>query len=427
MPSFYALEVQRALTGHIPDPQTLEREAAAAAGARLAWPAPDEPTRAIDELEHDLASLLALLRHSGSEFRGRARYLLDLNACLARSLRTRWARWRRNWTPFDGLVRLSEGTSRLLLASRPSARAYSTSALQLFSTCPYQFFLSAICRLAPREELGPLNRLDPPTRGRLFHEVQAECLRALHGAGRLPLTRETLDAAMAVLDGTLARVAEAYREQLAPAIVRVWQDEIESIRIDLRTWLERSVEGQAVWEPFAFELAFGLPGLSGVDPRSVPTEVVLEGGWRLRGVVDLIERRRGGSGLRVTDHKTGVNRTTANMIVGKGETLQPVLYGLAVEQIFREPVAESRLSFCTRVGGFSERAVSMSGSTRRRGLEVLELIDRSVARGFLPPAPRDRACEYCDFRAVCGPLEERRLQQKDPAALEDLRTLRSWP
>ena len=93
VPSFYALEVARALTGSVPEPQRMEREAAAAAGARLAWPAPDDPARAIDEVEHDLATLRALL--ASGEARGRARYLLELNDCLARSLRTRWARWRR--------------------------------------------------------------------------------------------------------------------------------------------------------------------------------------------------------------------------------------------------------------------------------------------------------------------------------------------
>src|SRR5262249_48397535 len=78
VPSFYAMEVQRALAGSIPDPQSLEREAARVAGARLAWPAPDEPERAIDEVEHDLAHLGVLLR-GGGRARGRARYLLELN------------------------------------------------------------------------------------------------------------------------------------------------------------------------------------------------------------------------------------------------------------------------------------------------------------------------------------------------------------
>jgi ATP-dependent helicase/nuclease subunit B len=427
VPSFYALELRRALSGRIPDPQTLEREAAAVSGARLAWPAPDDPVRAIDEVEHDLASLGALVRQRGAETKGRARYLLELNEGLARSLRTRWARWRRPWTPFDGIVRVADGTRTALLASRPTARAYSVSALQRFAVCPYQFFLSAIWRLAPREEIAPLERLDPLTRGKLFHQVQAESLRSLQQTGLLPLSRETLELATARLDETLARVASEYRERLAPAIARVWQDEVESLRIDLRTWLERSVEDQARWEPFAFELAFGLPGSPGVDPRSAPAEVVLAGGWRLRGIVDLVERRRGGRGFRVTDSKTGANRTAARLVVGKGETLQPVLYGLAVEQILGEPVAESRLSFCTRAGGFSERVVPMAEGARQRGLEVLDLVDRHVARGFLPPAPRPRACMVCDFRPVCGPHEEVRVEQKDRAALEDLRTLRSWP
>ena len=192
------------------------------------------------------------------------------------------------------------------------------------------------------------------------------------------------------------------------------------MRVDLRTWLDQSVEGQAQWEPFAFELAFGLPAGPGRDARSVREEVTLDGGWRLRGIVDLVERRRGAPGLRVTDHKTGVNCTAAGLVVGKGEALQPVLYGLAVERIFGEQVVESRLSYCTRAGEFSERVVPMTPPNRRRGLEVVELIDRAIARGFLPPAPRQRACAMCDFTAVCGPGEERRIARKDARALEEL-------
>ena len=427
VPSFYAMEVRRALAGRIPDPQTLERDAAEVGQARLAWPAPGDPARAIDEVEHDLASLGALLRSGAAEARGRARYLLELNDRLARSLRARWARWRSRFTPHDGIVQVAEGTRDILLGSRPTARAYSVSALQRFAVCPYQFHLSAICRLAPREEIAPLERLDPLTRGSLFHQVQAECLRELQRAGRLPLSREALADAQRVLDRTLDRVAGEYREKLAPAVERVWSDEVESLRVDLRTWLDKSVEGQAEWEPFAFELAFGLPGGAGLDARSVREEVTLAGGWRLRGIVDLVERRRGAPGLRVTDHKTGLNRTAPGLVVGRGEALQPVLYGLAVEGIFKQPVVESRLSYCTRAGEFSERVVPMTEPARRRGLEVLELIDRAIARGFLPPAPRQKACAICDFRPVCGPLEEQRIGLKDARALEDLALLRSWP
>jgi ATP-dependent helicase/nuclease subunit B len=425
VPSFYALEVARALTGRVPEPQRMEREAAAAAGARLAWPAPDDPARAIDEVEHDLATLRALL--ASGEARGRARYLLELNDALARSLRTRWARWHRRFTEADGLVRVTGGTREALAAARLGARAYSASALQKFAACPYQFFLSAICRLEPRPEVAPVVELDPATRGHLFHRVQADAMRALAAEGRLPLDADALEAARATLERTLERVAEQYREELAPAIQRVWQDEVESMRADLRMWLEQTAATHADWEPIAFELAFGLRRDPANDPRSVETEVVLPEGYRLRGIVDLVERRRGASDLRVTDYKTGRDYTKRNLVVGGGEMLQPVLYGLAVEHLMSARVVESRLYYCTRAGGFSERRVSLSGEARGRGAEVLGLVDRAIAAGFLPPAPRARACGICDFRDVCGPHEEIRVKLKDPTRLDELRTLREWP
>src|SRR5262249_56655551 len=140
----------------------------------------------------------ALLAESG-EAKGRGRYLLELNDALARSLRTRWARWRGRFTPADGVVRVSDGTRETLAAARLSARAYSASALQKFAACPYQFFLSAICRLEPRPEIASIVELDPATRGHLFHRVQADVMRALADEGRLPLTPGALEAARAVL------------------------------------------------------------------------------------------------------------------------------------------------------------------------------------------------------------------------------------
>jgi ATP-dependent helicase/nuclease subunit B len=197
--------------------------------------------------------------------------------------------------------------------------------------------------------------------------------------------------------------------------------------VDLRVALERSVEIQAAWTPVAFELAFGLSIDPDFDPRSVPDVVPLPGGFKLRGIVDLVEQRPDSPQLRVTDYKTGGNRTRAKLVVGGGETLQPVLYGLAVEHVLAGSVAEGRLSFCTRAGGFSERVIPLSEAARQRGLEVLATIDGAVERGFLPPAPRARACAICDFRDVCGPHEERRLELKDRNACADLLALRSWP
>ena len=432
VPSFYALDVERAVTGRVPDFEQLERDAFARAEARLAWPAPGDPSRAVDDTEHDLAVLGGLLRSRDlGKTKGRARYLLEVNSHLRRSLRTRWARWQKGWSGYDGLYARSDAARRALSRHRLSARPYSVSALQKFAACPYQFLLSAIYRLEPRKEAVPLEQMDPLIRGQLFHRVQAELFHDLKTRGALPIVAARLQEATQAVDAVLDRVAADSHEELAPAIDRVWRDEIDGLRADLRGWLVRVAEDDGAWEPRYAEFGFGFPPADGRDPNSVPDPVTLDGGWQLHGVVDLVEQRRGGKELRVTDHKTGVNRTKPDLVIGGGELLQPVLYGLAIERTLGAPVVESRLSFCTAKGGFTHQVVPLAAEAlnraRRRGIEVLEIVDRAVDEGFLVPAPRQGACRYCDFREVCGPWEETRVKKKNQGKLADLLELRKMP
>jgi CRISPR/Cas system-associated exonuclease Cas4 (RecB family) len=164
--------------------------------------------------------------------------------------------------------------------------------------------------------------------------------------------------------------------------------------------------------------------LKDLDNESVDQPVTLDGDWLLHGVVDLIERRAGGRELRVTDHKTGSNWTRDGMVLGGGEVLQPVLYGLAIEKLLG-PVVESRLSYCTSTGRFTERVVPLDRYAREAGLQVIETIDAAVANATFVPSPREGRCNWCDFRVVCGPHEELRAGRKRP--LEDLLRLRNMP
>ena len=212
----------------------------------LSWPSPAEPRRAIDDLEHDLSVLRELLvSENPRSVRGHAHYLLRLNEPLKRSVTSRWARARSTWTPFDGITRVTGMTTPILATQRLGARPYSLSALQKFSSCPYQFLLAAIYRLEPAEEPEPLQRLDPLTRGALFHEVQAEFFRELREAGRLPVREADIHDALARLARIVSRVAAKYHEQLAPAIERVWSDEIAGIARDLRVWAH---SGSSCWQ-----------------------------------------------------------------------------------------------------------------------------------------------------------------------------------
>ena len=424
--SFYGLDVARAARGRMPDVEAFEREAEARGDARMAWPAPSDPADAIDAAEHDLATIGGILRAPGGTHpKGVVQYLLELNAHLGRSLRTRYARWeQRPWSPNDGLTAPGPDATALLARHRLGARPYSPSALQHFAACPYRFFLAAIQRLEPRVAAAPLEQLDPLTRGKLIHRVQAETLRALATSGALPLSTATLPAAELRLNETLTAVAARTADDLAPPIPRIWNEEIAALRGDLVTWLRQLAERGDAWQPAFVEFGFGLPPDPSRDPASHTAPALVGNGLQLRGSVDLIERGRDGT-LRVIDHKTGTDHTRPGLVVGGGEVLQPALYALAVEATLGSPVRDARLSFCTSRGGFTEHVVPFDPRSRTAALDVLALIDGAVAAGRFHPAPREEACAHCDFRPVCGPYEEERVRRKEP--LPELTALRGRP
>ena len=433
VPSFYGLDVVRAISGRVPDYRDLERAATEVSQARLAWPAPKQPESAIDEMEYDLAAL-------GPSISRSPRFLFELNPALGRSLRTRYARWNiKSWSAHDGVVLKPTSPAHAVLAkNRLNVRPYSASALQKFAACPYQFFLSAIVHLEPREERVAIEEMDALTRGQLMHKVLARLMRSLRDAKLLPLSMSKLPAAEREMDGILDVTASAYEETLAPAIPGVWAAGVAAIRADLRGWLRRladeSGERPEQWIPAYFEFSFGLPADDPErDPDSISERAELSNGQLLRGAIDLVEgsydaATGAATALRITDYKTGANRTKDGLLFGGGEILQPSLYALAMESIFPAlAVKESRLSFCTAAGEFKDRVVTIDDGLRQRTREVLGAIDDAVANGLLVPAPRDGACGWCDFRAVCGPYEEERSRLKDRTPLQDLQWMRGLP
>lgn len=427
VPSFYALEAVRAAEGRLPGFDELAQRAETVGEARVGWPAPRDHRAAIDEAEHDLALLDQLLRLDPERSIGTARYLLGANPHLGRALRFRARRWLRRWTPADGLVEPGEASREALRAHGLGERSYSPTALQHYAACPYRFFLYAVHKLAPREVPDAIEELTPLQRGSLVHEVQFELLGRLRDEKLLPVEPDNLKAAREQLDRTLDEVAARHREELAPAIDRVWDDGVASIRADLREWLRRMSEDDSGFVPWRFELSFGLTRRRESDPHSVPSALELECGLRLRGSIDLVEcgpEHR----LRVTDHKTGRVRFEEGGRVGGGESLQPVLYALAAERLFPDATVESgRLYYCSAAGGYEERVVPLDAEARRAAERVARTIADALQRGFLPAAPAPGACRYCDYQPVCGPYEELRTSRKPPGELVPLAALRELP
>lgn len=403
VPSFYALELPRALEGALPKLKEFEAETRESAAARLNWPAPKTSAEAIDNAEYDLAKLgVSAHKKSG------ARYLVDTNPHLARSLRARYARWRPAWKEVDGLIASDAAALTALAGHRLNARAWSASALELFAACPYKFALNGILRLRPREDAAPLEELDPLTRGALFHEVQFDLLNELKAAAMLPLAPDRLKEAVETADRTLNRVAAQYREDLAPAVPKVWETGIEDLRTDLRGWLQQVAQNDGDWEPLHFEYGFGLPARAGRDAASTEREAELPEGVHLRGSIDLVEKHVRRGVLRATDHKTGKPPERIPAYTGGGRVLQPLLYSLAAEKLLGAPVESGRLFYATQRGAYRQIGMAVSPRSRAFIAKLLANVDGAIESGFLPPIPEKDACGICDYRAVCGPYEEQR-------------------
>ncbi|MCY3600038.1 MAG: PD-(D/E)XK nuclease family protein [Gemmatimonadetes bacterium] len=433
VPSFYALEAIRAAEGRLPGFEELKRRAEEVSDARIGWPAPKSRAHAIDEAEYDLAVLDELDRHDlrGERAVKAAGHLLHSNPHLARALRFRAYRWEvPRWTWADGLVQLSERAAEALAEQSPGARPYSATALQHFAACPYRFYLQAIQGLRPRETPVGIEALDPLQRGSLVHQVQFELLTRLQAESTqerplLPVGPENDARVSELLEEVLDKVAGDFRDRLVPAIDRVWDDGIETIRQDLREWLQRESDSRSPFEPWRFELSFGLPRDPNRDAHSVAEPVDLAVGLKLRGAIDLIERTPAGV-MRVTDHKTGRHRAKAGATIQGGELLQPVLYALAAQTLFPAQQVESgRLYYCTADGEFRDHVVPLDDRALQAAGLLSEIVSGAFEAGSFPALPREDACRWCDYRQVCGPDEERRTRRKPPPV--DLRRLREYP
>ena len=428
VPSLYALELMRGALGRLPDIKELEQRAAEASSTRLGWSAPRDPENAIDDTEYDLATLAPLIHASESQVTGQGHYLLMVNTSLARSLRARYKRWNSPWSDDDGIFAQSDQKTRKILQEyRLTKHSYSSTALQKFSACPFQFFLHAIQKLRPRQNIIAIEHMDSLTRGSLFHQVQFQLYRRLDKEGLLPFMEERLDLILASADKVLDHVAGKFQEKLVPSIPLIWDLEVENLRVDLRTWIRKVSQRDQEWIPIHYEYSFGHTGWENQDSRSTVKEAVILDGIRLRGAIDLVEKHSTRPLLRITDHKTGKARHPKPQSVGKGETLQPLLYSLAAQELLGTSVQGGRLYYCTQNGDFQEHKIDLDQVGLKQIRQVLQAIDEAIEKAFFPAAPREDACPSCDYRPICGPYEEIRVRKKSSQPLESLNRIRELP
>jgi PD-(D/E)XK nuclease superfamily len=186
---------------------------------------------------------------------------------------------------------------------------------------------------------------------------------------------------------------------------RVWDDGIDLIRVDLREWLRRASEDRSGYVPWRFELSFGLADSPAqrrqADAHSTPNPIGLDSGIQLRGSIDLVERHANGH-IRITDHKTGKADGEDGQIIAGGQSLQPALYSLVAEKLFRGELSVP----CRRrraTGARRDGRESQYHQTQSRGSSSTPLNNIAALRHSFPIIPLAPSLRI--VRTVCGNAE----------------------
>ena len=332
------------------------------------------------------------------------------------------ARWSGKLTRYDGLVAEESGALAARLDPLHARHPVSASRLALYARCGFQYLLQHVLHLQPAPEPEERRRIDPLERGDLFHRVAERYLRERRDKGELPV--QDSEAARE----RLAEMAEEALQGLVagnpPRFTLLWEREKRRFHDTMQSWLASEAGAAGRTTPAHFELSFGLGMQADAsephDPE--PLEIDLGDGRVLQvsGRIDRIDRRAEG-GLVLRDYKTGRAPRDDGGVFRGGKQLQIPFYVLAAAKLFPGESVES--AFLDYVDGGRQVAFRPELVTGPKFKALLrELVDL-ITKGVFVQEPT--ACDFCDFKVVCGPkglLQRRQLyKQRDASLLAYLR------
>ncbi len=86
---------------------------------------------------------------------------------------------------------------------------------------------------------------------------------------------------------------------------------------------------------------------------------------------------------------------------------------LVLEQLFpQHQVTGGNAFYCTTKGHFLRNEVALAEPARDAAGRSAADHQRSLPRRLFPAAPAEKACEFCDFRRICGPYERERVERR---------------
>jgi ATP-dependent helicase/DNAse subunit B len=288
-------------------------------------------------------------------------------------------------SPFDGWLTSSAG---LLRHRFGPDYGWSTSRLESYRACPFQFFLTRVLELEQRPE--PQEGFDARQLGNIYHRIFEETYE------RLPLGQRMDPEKLQIsLEAALERVLleapkrEGFRE------TSWWSVTQDEIRRNARRSLAALLDQSDSFIPAYFELYFGRSRRFTVERQ--------DDRFLLRGIIDRVDIDGEGN-VRLIDYKTAGPYAYDRVAHRDGKRLQLPLYALAVEQaldlgevvdgFYWHVQHAERSRFTLKEAGIQEAMDNAVG----HAWETIE----AVREGDFAPEPPDGGCpDYCPGAAFC--------------------------
>lgn len=362
---------------------------------------------------------------------------------LRRVVLVRRSRRSHRLTEFDGNLESAADHPWLVAGlCAPQGPPHSPTRVERWASCPFQYLLSVLLRVAPTERPRSDDewRLDPRRRGAIVHDILCRYFRdrergAIEGAA---VAKVDLDHLEKVADEVFAE-AEERGWSSHPLI---WDAEKVRLVRDIRALVESDARCRAGMVPFAFEQRFGFG-----DADWPPLEVRLDASRtvRFRGVVDRIDVAPSPAAItkvEVIDYKSGTPAKAAstNDPLQAGTRLQGVVYALAVEQALRargHEVAQATARYWYLGSPQPQDEVDALAQTSRL-VSVLDVVDAAIRCGAFPQIPGEEGtppwrpagtwknCSTCDYDRICPSSRDVVAERKASSPLVGLhRRLRS--
>jgi RecB family exonuclease len=410
VPSSFVLATIEAATGRRVDFETAETFPAFDR-IPLSRIGADEPRRALDEGEFDLA---IASRDLVTNIPDGISYLSKTSDSFVRALDLESAKWGKSpFTPYDGV--LTSKMSREHLAAKYSllSRSVAPTRLETYATCPYKYYLEEVLRIKALVEPEHVETIDPRERGGLIHTILWEFFTALKQKhkGRVPVVVEQPD--LGLLHATARRNLDRYEKLGLTGYPMMWKIEQRGIVTRLEELFAEELE-QTDYFPAYFEVRYGMASRGEVESEaSVDEAVPVLFGKRkisLRGKIDRIDLSRDCRRARVVDYKTGKSRPSyKDNDLAEGKSLQLPFYLYAAGEIMK------RLHEGLRVDYAEYYHMALAGSKRHIRFDYDELEEQKknlafivgtiadgIETGLFFAYPPGDACHYCDFSLICG-------------------------